>query len=140
MKPGRRGAAWRRFAGSYCAPCPLPDRGPYVFHAAGRTRLVDGPFAEAKEMMGGFFLLNCKAREEPLAIAVDCPAAGLGIVDARALESGLAHYPWLPSVRGDLLSKLGRHDETRAEFERAAGMTGNQREREMLLARAQQRE
>jgi RNA polymerase sigma factor (sigma-70 family) len=65
------------------------------------------------------------------------PAAGLGIVDALGLDPMLAQYHWLPSVRGDLLSRLGRHDEARSEFERAAGMTRNQREREMLLARAQ---
>jgi RNA polymerase sigma factor (sigma-70 family) len=65
------------------------------------------------------------------------PAAGLEIVDALGLEPTLARYHWLPSVRGDLLSKLGRQDEARAEFERAAGMTRNEREREMLLARAQ---
>ena len=50
--------------------------------------------------------------------------------------AALANYHWLPSVRGDLLARLGRLDETRAEFERAAGMTRNLRERELLLARA----
>ncbi|MEP7302358.1 MAG: RNA polymerase subunit sigma-24, partial [Caldimonas sp.] len=51
-------------------------------------------------------------------------------------EPTLARYHLLPSVRGDLLAKLGRADEARAEFERAAAMTRNARERELLLARA----
>ncbi|EDZ98163.1 unknown sigma factor, partial [Burkholderia sp. H160] len=64
------------------------------------------------------------------------PAAGLEIVDALAGNAALANYHWLPSVRGDLLVKLGRVDEARAEFERAAAMTRNTRERELLLDRA----
>ena len=64
------------------------------------------------------------------------PAAGLEIVDGLAAVPLLANYHWLPSVRGDLLARLGRMDEARAEFERAAGMTRNLRERELLLARA----
>ena len=64
------------------------------------------------------------------------PEAGLEIVDALAAEPALASYHWLPSVRGDLLAKLGRLDEARAEFERAAAMTRNARERELLTARA----
>ena len=64
------------------------------------------------------------------------PAAALEIVDALATEAALAHYHWLPSVRGDLLAKLGRMDEARTEFERAASMTRNARERELLLERA----
>jgi predicted RNA polymerase sigma factor len=50
----------------------------------------------------------------------------------------LASYHLLPSVRGDLLAKLGRHDAARAEFERAASLTRNSRERELLLRRARQ--
>ena len=64
------------------------------------------------------------------------PAAGLEIVDALTEEPALAAYHLLPSVRGDLLAKLGRHDEARVEFERAAALTRNVRERELLLARA----
>jgi predicted RNA polymerase sigma factor len=48
----------------------------------------------------------------------------------------LKNYHWLPSVRGDLLAKLGRREEARTEFERAAAMTRNVRERELLLERA----
>jgi len=64
------------------------------------------------------------------------PAAGLELVDALTAEPLLAGYLLLPSVRGDLLAKLGRADEARAEFERAASLTRNARERELLLARA----
>ncbi|HZW20487.1 RNA polymerase sigma factor [Noviherbaspirillum sp.] len=64
------------------------------------------------------------------------PAAGLEIVDALRGERALRDYQWLPSVRGDLLAKLGRHQEARMEFERAASMTRNARERELLLQRA----
>jgi predicted RNA polymerase sigma factor len=62
------------------------------------------------------------------------PAAGLAIVDT--LGAALEGYHLLPSVRGDLLQKLGRHEEARAEFERAASLTKNARERALLLARA----
>lgn len=64
------------------------------------------------------------------------PAAGLELVDALQDEPALAGYHLLPSVRGDLLGKLGRGEEARAEFERAAAMTRNSRERELLLGRA----
>ncbi|MRD49483.1 sigma-70 family RNA polymerase sigma factor [Caenimonas koreensis DSM 17982] len=64
------------------------------------------------------------------------PAAGLEIIDQLAHDKSLGHYQWLPSVRGDLLAKLGRHDEARAEFMRAAQLAGNARERELLLERA----
>lgn len=64
------------------------------------------------------------------------PAAGLALVDALAGEPALRDYHLLPSVRGDLLERLGRREEARAEFERAASLTRNERERELLLARA----
>jgi predicted RNA polymerase sigma factor len=64
------------------------------------------------------------------------PAAGLEIVDALRNERSLQGYQWLPSVRGDLLAKLGRLDEARAEFERAAELATNTRERELLQKRA----
>ena len=64
------------------------------------------------------------------------PAAGLAIVDALQAEPALAQYHLLPSVRGDLLAKLGRHEEARLEFERAATMTRNAWERDFLRARA----
>ena len=64
------------------------------------------------------------------------PAAGLELVDALTAEPSLKGYHLLPSVRADLLSKLGRHEEARGEFERAASLTRNSRERDLLLARA----
>jgi predicted RNA polymerase sigma factor len=64
------------------------------------------------------------------------PAAGLEVLDALVGEKALRNYQWLPSVRGDLLAKLGRSEEARVEFERAAGLAGNSREKELLLARA----
>ncbi|AKQ64265.1 RNA polymerase sigma-70 factor, ECF subfamily [Myxococcus hansupus] len=64
------------------------------------------------------------------------PAAGLAIVEELTEEPALRGYHLLPSVRGDLLGKLGRFDEARAEFERAAALTQNTRERALLLERA----
>ena len=64
------------------------------------------------------------------------PAAGLELVDALASEPSLRSYYLLPSVRGDLLAKLGRLEEARAEIERAASLTRNERERKLLLQRA----
>ncbi len=66
----------------------------------------------------------------------DGPAAGLALVDALVRAGALAGYHHLPSVRGDLLQKLGRLDEARGEFERAAALTRNEREKKVLLDRA----
>jgi RNA polymerase sigma factor (sigma-70 family) len=65
------------------------------------------------------------------------PAAGLAIADAVMNEPTLKSYHLLPAVRGDLLAKLGRNDEARLAFERAAALTRNERERGVLLARAE---
>ena len=65
------------------------------------------------------------------------PASGLELVDALTAERSLENYHLLPSVRGDLLQKLGRVDEARVEFERAASLTRNVRERKLLIDRAQ---
>ena len=64
------------------------------------------------------------------------PAAGLELIDTLTSEPTLKAYHLLPSVRGDLLRKLGRLGEARAEFERAASLTRNERERKLLLDRA----
>jgi RNA polymerase sigma factor (sigma-70 family) len=64
------------------------------------------------------------------------PARGLAAVDALAAHPALARYPLLPAARGDLLSKLGRHGEARQEFQRAADLTRNDRERAVFLDRA----
>ncbi|MFP5393386.1 MAG: RNA polymerase sigma factor [Gammaproteobacteria bacterium] len=75
-------------------------------------------------------------RAVALSMAVG-PAAGLAVVDQLLEVPALRHYHLLPSVRGDLLARLGRMGEARAEFERAARLTQNSRERDLLLARAQ---
>jgi len=64
------------------------------------------------------------------------PARGLELVDPLAAQPELRNYHLLPSVRGDLLAKLGRHEEARAEFQRAASLARNMRERTVLLDRA----
>ena len=64
------------------------------------------------------------------------PQAGLDLADTLISEPSLKNYHLLPSVRGDFLTKLGRFSEARAEFERAASLTRNGRERELLLERA----
>ncbi|HEY0988242.1 MAG TPA: RNA polymerase sigma factor, partial [Kofleriaceae bacterium] len=70
----------------------------------------------------------------------DGPAAGLALLDDLsthpAAQPALARYHWLPSARADLLERLGRVDEARTEYERAAALTDNARQRERLLARA----
>jgi RNA polymerase sigma factor (sigma-70 family) len=86
------------------------------------ARLVPSPIVE----------LN---RAVALAMAFG-PAVGLGLIDTLTDEPSLKAYHLLPSVRGDLLAKLGRLEEARAEFERAASLTRNARERALLLERA----
>jgi len=72
-----------------------------------------------------------------VAVAMEAgPQAGLDLVDALTAEPSLKNYHLLPSVRGDFLHKLGRFDEARGEFERAASLTRNERERTLLLRRA----
>ena len=66
------------------------------------------------------------------------PQAGLDLVDALAAEPALQGYHLLPSVRGDLLMKLGRPAEARAEFDRAAALTRNERERDLSAERARE--
>jgi len=84
-------------------------------------------------------LLRSPVVELNRAVAVSMaegPAAGLALVDALASEPSLASYHLLPSARADFLEKLGRLREARAEFERAASLTSNARQRERLLERA----
>jgi predicted RNA polymerase sigma factor len=66
------------------------------------------------------------------------PESALAIVDSLVGEPALRDYHLLPSVRGDLLTRLGRTAEARAEFERAASLTRNERERALLTARARE--
>jgi RNA polymerase sigma-70 factor (ECF subfamily) len=79
------------------------------------------------------------ALNRAVAVAMaDGPSAGLALVDALADTPALRDYHLLPAVRADLLLRLGQRDEARAEFERAAALTGNARERELLLGRARE--
>ena len=121
-------------------------RGPYALQAALAACHARAARAAATDWAQIVALYDALAQVAPSpvvelnrAVAVGMafgPAAALAIVDRLGADAALAHYHWLPSVRGDLLAKLGRNDEARAEFERAAAMTRNARERELLLARA----
>jgi RNA polymerase sigma factor (sigma-70 family) len=122
------------------------ERGPYMLQAAiaachARARVADetdwsriaGLYAELAERMPSPVI------ELNRAVAVSMaqgPQAGLALVDALTAEPTLKNYHLLPSVRGDFLKKLGRIAEARAEFERAAALTQNARERKLLLDRA----
>ncbi|MGH2500006.1 MAG: RNA polymerase sigma factor [Candidatus Limnocylindria bacterium] len=121
-------------------------RGPYALQAAIAECHARAPTAEETDWTRIAALYDALAQLAPspvvelnravaLAMAFG-PAAGLEVVDALTAEGSLETYHLLPSVRGDLLAKLGRFDEARAEFERAASLTRNARERALLLARA----
>ncbi len=120
--------------------------GPYVLQAAIAACHARARTAEETDWARIAALYEALARQTPspvvelnravaLAMAFG-PAAGLELVDALTSEPSLKNYHLLPSVRGDLLVKLGRSSEARAEFERAASLTRNTRERELLLERA----
>ncbi len=121
-------------------------RGPYALQAALAACHAQAASADATNWARIVALYDALAQVAPSpvvalnrAVAVAMllgPQAGLDLIDQLATEPALARYHWLPSVRGDLLEKLGRIDEARAEFARAAGMTGNQLERAFLLRRA----
>ncbi len=120
---------------------------PYVLQAAIAACHARARAAEETDWPRIVALYGILARVSPSpivelnrAVAVSMasgPAAALEIVDALATEPSLAAYHLLPAVRGDLLFKLGRPAEARAEFERAASLTRNSRERALLLSRAQ---
>jgi predicted RNA polymerase sigma factor len=120
--------------------------GPYVLQAAIAACHARARTAEETDWVRIAALYDALAALAPSpvvelnrAVAVAMaygPAAGLQLVDELAGVRALRGYHLLPSVRGDLLEKLGRAAEARAEFERAAGLTRNGRERELLLERA----
>jgi predicted RNA polymerase sigma factor len=121
-------------------------RGPYALQAAiaachARARTPEGTdwprIAALYEALAQ--LAPSPVVELNRAVAISMafgPAAGLELVDALSSEPSLKSYHLLPSVRGDLLARLGRYDEAREEFERAAALTRNVRERDLLLERA----
>jgi RNA polymerase sigma factor (sigma-70 family) len=121
-------------------------RGPYALQAALAACHARAHTAEQTDWVQIVALYEVLAQVSPSpvvelnrAVAVGMafgPAAAIEMVDALTNDATLMHYHWLPSVRGDLLAKLGRLKEARAEFERAAAMTRNARERELLLERA----
>jgi len=121
--------------------------GPYTLQAAiaachARARVPDetdwARIAELYAELGRLTPSPVVELNRAVAVAMAFgPAAGLEIVDALTSEPSLKAYHLLPSVRGDFLAKLGRHDEARAEFEHAASLTRNARERQLLLARAE---
>ncbi|HWH83327.1 MAG TPA: RNA polymerase sigma factor [Burkholderiaceae bacterium] len=122
-------------------------RGPYALQAALAACHARAREAEATDWAQIVALYDALAQVAPSpvvelnrAVAVGMaygPGEALAIVDRLGAEPRLANYPWLPSVRADLLAKLGRGAEARAEFERAAAMTRNVRERALLIERAQ---
>jgi len=124
-----------------------PARGPYVLqaeiaacHARARTAeetdwaLIVSLYEKLGEIAPSPVIDLNRAVAVSMAFGA---AAGLEVVDALVAEGALENYHLLPSVRGDLLQKLGRLEEARAEFERAAALTRNARERQLLLARAE---
>jgi predicted RNA polymerase sigma factor len=120
--------------------------GPYALQAAIAACHARARTAEETDWMRIAALYDALAQLAPSpvvelnrAVAVAMafgPAAGLELADALTDETALASYHLLPSVRGDLLAKLGRVVEARAELERAAALTRNARERKLLLERA----
>src|SRR5690349_18160325 len=120
--------------------------GPYALQAAIAACHARAATAEATDWtrIAALYARLAQVAPSPVvelnrAVAVakaDGPAAGLALVDALREEPALAGYHLLPAVRGDLLAKLGRGDEARVEFERAAGMTQNAQERVVMLERA----
>jgi RNA polymerase sigma-70 factor, ECF subfamily len=123
-------------------------RGPYALQAAIAACHARAfrPEDTDWERIAGLYAVLARVTPSPVielnrAVAVSMasgPQAGLDLVDALAAEPSLQGYHLLPSVRGDLLMKLGRPDEARAEFERAAALTRNQRERDLSAERARE--
>ena len=120
--------------------------GPYAVQAAIAACHARAPTAADTDWVRIVALYDALAQIAPSpvvelnrAVAVSMafgPAAALELVDALCGEPKLKSYALLPSVRGDLLEKVGRFDEARTEFTRAAGLTQNARERKLLLGRA----
>jgi len=125
-----------------------PERGFYTLQAAMVACHARAPAAAATDWTQIAALYGELAALAPSpvvelnrAVAVAMtqgPQAGLDIVDRLTGEPALQRYHLLPSVRGDFLARLGRQEEARVEFERAAALAGNQRERDLMLKRAEE--
>lgn len=136
-----RGVAALERAGSLARPA-----GPYVLQAAiaachaRARRAEDTDWPQIVQLYDALFELTRSpvvALNRAVAVSMASgPGVGLAALDDLAEEPALKNYHLLPSVRGDLLFKLGRMAEARVEFERAAAMTRNERERALLLKRA----
>ncbi|WP_244828027.1 RNA polymerase sigma factor [Caballeronia sp. TF1N1] len=123
-------------------------RGVYAVQAALAACHARAPSADATDWLMIVALYDALMQTAPTpvvelnrAVAVSMaygPQAALDIVDDLRKEPALRTYPWLPSVRADLLAKLGRKDEAREEFARAAALTRNAREQAFLLGRAEE--
>lgn len=141
-----RGAIARGLAALERARALSPQPGPYTLQAEIAACHARAPTAAETDWARIVALYDALVQAVPSpvvelnrAVAVSMhagPAAALPLVEALREVPAMCHYHLLPAVRGDLLEKLGRRAEARAEFERAAGMTRNAREREVLLARA----
>jgi RNA polymerase sigma-70 factor, ECF subfamily len=123
-----------------------PERGPYTLqaaiaacHARAKTA-AETDWARIADLYGELAARSPSPVVElnrGVAVAMARgPAAGLEIIDAIAAVPSLQRYPFLPGARGDLLEKLGRSEEARREFERAASLTQNERDRKLLEERA----
>ncbi len=122
------------------------ESGPYALQAAIAACHARARTAESTdwERIAALYRRLAEVAPSPVvelnrAVAVSMaqgPAAGLEVLEPLMDEPLMANYHLLPSVRGDFLAKLGRFEEARAEFERAAAITRNERERDLLLARA----
>jgi predicted RNA polymerase sigma factor len=120
--------------------------GPYTLQAAIAACHAQAPSVEATHWQQIVDLYDALVRVAPSplvelnrGVAVGMahgPSAGLAVIETLRTQPVLAEYPLLPSVRGDFLYKLGRYEEARAEFERAASLTRNARQRMLLLTRA----
>ena len=144
----RRGLAALERAEDLLARDGGKPRGPYVLQAAiaachARARSPEdtnwGRISQLYAELGRVTPSPIVELNRAVAVSMASgPAAGLELVDALIAEGSLAQYHLLPSVRGDLLRKLGRFAEARVEFDHAAALTRNVRERELLLQRARE--
>ncbi len=141
-----RGLAALRVAEDLGGEHGTPEYGPYVLQAliAACHAVAFRPEDTDWQRIAALYAILARVMPSPVvelnrAVAVsmaDGPQAGLDLVDQLAAEPALRSYHLLPSVRGDLLAKLGRTAEAQAEFERAAALARNERERQLAAGRA----